>query len=177
MAGHIIHVHTTIPAPPEQVWDVITDVAHADQVLRSVSDTEVLTDGAYGVGTAWREKRTLFGHHGPEQLHVVEAEAPVRTVVEAEVGDDVIRTAYRLTPAGPDRHSSHGPMRRLYAATPVPMSSPRWSRSSGASIHAVAGIDRSRVGVGGRSAVWTGVWSSGRSSAGRAALTPGEPTW
>ena len=45
MAGHIIHVHTTIPAPPEQVWDVITDVAHADQVLRSVSDTELLACG------------------------------------------------------------------------------------------------------------------------------------
>lgn len=117
MAGHIIHVHTTIPAPPEQVWDVITDVAHADQVLRSVSDTEVLTEGAYGVGTAWREKRTLFGHHGPEQLQVVEAEAPVRTVVEAEVGDDIIRTAYRLTPAGPDRHST-----RLAMTTTVEMS-------------------------------------------------------
>ncbi|WP_436698317.1 SRPBCC family protein [Nocardioides sp. BYT-33-1] len=117
MAGHIIHVHATIPAPPEQVWDVITDIAHADDVLRSVSETELLTEGAYDVGTAWRERRTVFGHHGPEQLQVVESEPPRRTVVEAEVGNDVIRTAYRLTPSGPDATGT-----RLAMTTTVEMS-------------------------------------------------------
>lgn len=117
MAGHVIHVHGTIPAPPEQVWDVITDIAHADDVLRSVTECELLTEGAYDVGTTWRERRTLFGHHGPERLHVVESDPPLRTVVEAEVGDDVIRTAYRLTPTGPDRAST-----RLAMTTTVEMS-------------------------------------------------------
>lgn len=117
MAGHIIHVHGTIPAPPEHVWDVITDVAHADDVLRSVSDAELLTEGRYDVGTAWRERRTLFGHHGPEQLQVIESEPPLRTVVEAEVGNDIIRTAYRLTPTGRDRDHT-----RLAMTTTVEMS-------------------------------------------------------
>lgn len=116
MAGHIIHVHTTIPAPPEQVWDVITDVAHADRVLRSVSEAELLTDGDYDVGTSWRERRNLFGHHGVEEMQVVESEPPLRTVVEAEVGDDVIRTSYRLTPT-PDRQRT-----RLAMTTTVEMS-------------------------------------------------------
>lgn len=117
MAGHIIHVHGTIPAPPERVWDVITDVAHADGVLRSVSETELLTEGGYDVGTAWRERRTLFGHHGPEELTVVESEAPLRTVVEAQVGNDLIRTAYRLTPTGRERDQT-----RLAMTTTVEMS-------------------------------------------------------
>lgn len=117
MAGHIIHVHGTIPAPPEQVWDVITDIEHADLVLRSVSDCELLSGEGYDVGTTWRERRSIFGHHGPERVHVVEAVPPVRTVVEAEVGDDVIRTAYRLTPAGPERAST-----RLAMTTVVEMS-------------------------------------------------------
>jgi len=117
MAGHIIHVHTTIPAPPERVWEVITDVAHADDVLRSVRESELLTEGAYDVGTTWRERRTMFGHHGPERLEVVESEPPRRTVVEAEVGNDVIRTAYRLTPTGPDATAT-----RLAMTTTVEMS-------------------------------------------------------
>jgi hypothetical protein len=56
-------------------------------------------------------------------------------------------------------------MRRLYSATGVPgRSSPSVSSESGASTQAVAGMFRSRTGVGGRSAVWTGVPSTGRSS-------------
>ena len=54
---------------------------------------------------------------------------------------------YRASPsaAGPARHSSHGPMRRLYSATGRPgRSSPRRRSSAGASTHAVAGMLRSR---------------------------------
>lgn len=100
MAGHIIYVHTTIPAPPEIVWDVISDVAHADQVFRSVKKSELLTEGEFDVGTCWREERTFFGHHGREERRVTECDAPRRVVVETAVGRDVVRTAYRVTPFG-----------------------------------------------------------------------------
>lgn len=99
MAGHIIYTHSTIPASPEAVWDVITDVAHADTVLRSVTATEGVGDGTYDVGTTWREKRNVFGHHEVEDMRVVECEAPHKVVVEAGAGVDTIRTSYRLTPA------------------------------------------------------------------------------
>lgn len=99
MAGHIIYTHSTIPAPPEAVWDVITDVAHADTVLRSVTATEGVDDGTYDVGTTWREKRNVFGHHEVEDMRVVGCEAPHKVVVEAGAGVDTIRTSYRLTPA------------------------------------------------------------------------------
>ena len=100
MAGHIIHVHTTIAGTPQQVWDVITDVDRADRILRSVTESRKLSEGEYGVGTFWREKRTVFGHHGTEELHVVECDPPRRTLVSTRLGDDVVRTAYSLTPAG-----------------------------------------------------------------------------
>ena len=102
MAGHIIYVHDTVPAPPDVVWSVLTDVDNADRVLRSVKDSVLLTQEPYDVGTRWREKRTVFGHHGEEELRVVEADPPSRTVVETTLGHDVVRTAYRLTAAGPD---------------------------------------------------------------------------
>ena len=100
MAGHIIHGHGTLSAPPEQVWDVITDVAHANDVLRSVSETELLTEGEYDVGTSWRERRTLFGHHGPEEMQVVESQPPLRTVVEAVAGPALTQQAYDAAVAG-----------------------------------------------------------------------------
>ncbi|MFC5728411.1 MULTISPECIES: SRPBCC family protein [Nocardioides] len=100
MAGHIIYVHTTLSAPPEIVWDVVTDVARADQVFRSVKRSELLTEGEFDVDTCWREERTFFGHHGHEERRVIECDPPRRAVVETAVGRDIVRTAYRITPFG-----------------------------------------------------------------------------
>lgn len=125
MTGHIIHVHETMTAVPEEVWEVITDVERADQVLRSVTDSH-LVDAAdppgeqpetFGVGTVWREKRTVFGHHGEEELRVVECEPPRRLLVETRLGRDVVRTAYSLTPTG-----ANGEVTRLAMTTTVEMS-------------------------------------------------------
>lgn len=101
MTSHIIYLNTTIPAPASAVWDVLTDVDHADETFRSVTDSKLLSDGPYDVGTVWHEKRTLFGHHGEEELHVVECDAPRKAVVETRLGHDTVRTSYRLTPTGP----------------------------------------------------------------------------
>jgi len=100
MAGHIIYVHRTFAASPEQVWEVVTDVAAFDRIFRSVSDSRLVTKRGFGVGTTWEEKRTIFGHHGAEELHVVECEAPNALVVETRLKHDVVRTSYRLTRFG-----------------------------------------------------------------------------
>jgi hypothetical protein len=101
MASHIIYLNATLPAPPQVVWDILADVDNADRVFRSVSGSEKLTEGPYDVGTTWHEKRTMFGHHGEEELHVVECEAPSKSVIETKLGHDTVRTSYRLTPMGP----------------------------------------------------------------------------
>lgn len=117
MASHIIYLNTTIPAPPQVVWDVLTDVDNADQIFRSVSGSELLTEGPYDVGTVWHEKRTLFGHHGEEELHVVECEPARRAVVDTRLGHDTVRTAYRLTPTGPSQGSTRLAMTTTMIAT------------------------------------------------------------
>src|SRR5689334_3266847 len=57
-------------------------------------------------------------------------------------------------------------MRRMYATTGAPTSSPSASSSGGASTQRVAGMRRSRWGSAGRSAVWWSTSTGGRSSAG-----------
>ncbi len=117
MAGHIIYLNATLPAPPQVVWDVLTDVANGDQIFRSVSDSKLLTEGSYDVGTSWHEKRTLFGHHGEEELHVVECEPPRRAVVDTRLGHDVVRTSYRLTGMGIEQSSTRVAMTTTMIAT------------------------------------------------------------
>ncbi|KRF17987.1 hypothetical protein ASG90_06620 [Nocardioides sp. Soil797] len=96
MTGHVIHLDIEIEAPPETVWQVLTDLPHADHILRSVKQVEPLGEPGYGVGTTWRETRAMFGHHGDEELHVVESVKPHRTLHETKLGHDRIRTAYSL---------------------------------------------------------------------------------
>ncbi|MDP3894928.1 SRPBCC family protein [Nocardioides sp.] len=122
MAGHVIHIHTVIPAPPAVIWEVITDVGRAAEVLRSVSSSELVTDGPYDVGTVWREERTMFGHHGEEELRVVSCEPPLRTRFETRVGHDTIVTSYSMTPTPHGETSSHGETTRLSQTTTVVMS-------------------------------------------------------
>ena len=73
---------------------------------------------------------------------------------------------YRASPpaAGPARHSSQVPIRPACRTGRPGRSSPRPRSDAGASTQARAVMLRSRVGVAGRSAVLTGVSSSGRSS-------------
>lgn len=117
MAGHIIYTHRTIPATPETVWSVITDVASAGDFMRSVSDVEPPAESEYDVGTTWRARRHVFGHRDVEEFRVVECEAPRKAVVEAVAGHDTIRTSYRLTPMGAD-----GDQTRLAMTTTIKMS-------------------------------------------------------
>lgn len=100
MTGHVVYKHITVDATPDVVWDVITDVANADSILRSVSKSALITEGDYSVGTTWSETRKIFGHHGAEELHVTECDPPIRTMVETKLGRDIVRTAFNLTPTG-----------------------------------------------------------------------------
>lgn len=97
MAGHIIYVHDVVPAPIQEVWDVIVDVGDAARIFRSVQNSEMLSDQPFGVGTTWRERRTFFGHRGDEELHVVECEPPRSLAIETRLKHDRVRTSFRLT--------------------------------------------------------------------------------
>jgi hypothetical protein len=84
------------------VWEVLTDVAHADQTLSGVERVELITDGPYGVGTRWRETRRMFGKEATEQMEVTVAEAPTRTVIEADSSGVRYVTEFTLTPTSAD---------------------------------------------------------------------------
>lgn len=112
MTGHVIHLSQSINASPEHIWDVITDLPHAAEILRSVRSVDTMSEaGEYAVGTTWREDRTFFGHHGEEELHVTESEPPRRTIHETRLGHDKIRTAYSIQP------NSDGSTKLLVTAT------------------------------------------------------------
>ncbi len=98
MAGHSITVSDTIAAPPERVWQVVTDIDQAPTIIPGITAVERLSDGPYAVGTRWRETRTMLGRAETHEMEVVEAVAPVRTVVTTLADGVHYTTTMQLAP-------------------------------------------------------------------------------
>jgi hypothetical protein len=69
----------------------------------------VAGDAEFGVGTRWRETRTVFGKEATEEMEVIAVEAPSRYVVEAESAGTRYESALAFEPVGddPDAPSTH----------------------------------------------------------------------
>ena len=66
----------TIKAPPEAVFAVITDVDQWDQFMQGLVNIELLTEGPFGKGTCWRERRQLYGKEATEVFEVISYDPP-----------------------------------------------------------------------------------------------------
>lgn len=99
-SGHELTLSRRIEAPPSRVWQVLTDLKHAPQVLSGVRSVELLTDGPYAVGTRWRETRTMMGRTVTEEMWVVDSDPHRRTEVAASSGGADYRTVFTLSPDG-----------------------------------------------------------------------------
>lgn len=98
MTEHQITITRHVAAPPETVWEVLTDVDHAAETLSGVTRVEVLTEGTYAVGTRWRETRRMMGKEETQEMYVTEVEAPARTTIEAETAGVHYVSTFTLSP-------------------------------------------------------------------------------
>ena len=78
-----VEVRRHVAAPVQRVWDVATDLAGAPQVIREIDTVDVLTPGPFGVGTRWRETRTMMGRSATEEMTVTAVEPQRSYTVEA----------------------------------------------------------------------------------------------
>lgn len=84
MTSRSVVVERRIAAGQRRVWEALTDLQGMERVLSGVSKVEILTDGAFDVGTRWRETRRMFGKDATEEMWVTASEPPERYVVEAQ---------------------------------------------------------------------------------------------
>ena len=78
-----VEVRRHVAAPVQRVWDVATDLAGSPRVVRAIDAVEVLTPGPFGVGTRWRETRTMMGRSATEEMTVTAVEQQRSYRVEA----------------------------------------------------------------------------------------------
>ncbi len=105
MADKSVVVERRIAAPVDRVWDALTDLENAPNVLSGVDAVEVLArspEGGFGVGTRWRETRRMMGKQATEEMYVTASEAPVRYVAEASSHGAHYVSEFALRADGPD---------------------------------------------------------------------------
>jgi uncharacterized membrane protein len=69
-----VEVRRHVAAPVERLWALTTDLEGSPRVVRGIQAVEVLTPGPFGVGTRWRETRTVFGRSATEEMTVTAVE-------------------------------------------------------------------------------------------------------
>ncbi len=94
MAKFTMSEHIT--APPEVVFEVASDFHHAAENIQGIDRLDVLTDGPVGVGTRFRETRTMFGKEATEEMEITAFDAPHSYVVEGESCGGHYRFEYRF---------------------------------------------------------------------------------
>lgn len=94
--AHEVTLSRRIAAPPETVWEVLTDLEQSVRRLSQVTELHVMTDGPYAVGTRWRETRRMMGASDTQEMVVVENDPLRRTVLEAVDASTTYRTVFLL---------------------------------------------------------------------------------
>lgn len=96
-----IEVSREIGAPAERVWGLITDLPNSPSVMTAISSVEILSGGPeFGVGTRWRETRTMFGREATEEMEVRDVDPGRWYTVTAESHGTRYESRFEVFPAG-----------------------------------------------------------------------------
>jgi carbon monoxide dehydrogenase subunit G len=78
-----VTVTVTISAPRERVFAAFTDLSTAAERISGIDKLEILTEGPVGIGTRFRETRTMMGRKCSEVMTITTFDIPSRYVLEA----------------------------------------------------------------------------------------------
>jgi len=80
-----VNVSHEVSAPPEAVWSIVVGIDEWVETVEAIEIVERLDDGeGFGLGTTWRETRTMFGKQATEDMTVTEFDEGARYATAAE---------------------------------------------------------------------------------------------
>ena len=95
-----IRVSQDVNAPASVVWEIITDLEGSVDTISGIEKVEILAGDSFGVGTSWRETRTMFGKKATEEMTVTEVVEGESYVVIARPDSANYRTVMSILPTG-----------------------------------------------------------------------------
>ena len=91
----------TVQAPADVLWEVVTDLGRAPEIVRGIDGTEIVAGGgSFGVGTRWRETRTMFGRSVTEEMEVTACDEGRSYTAGSESGGVTYAFTFSVVPMG-----------------------------------------------------------------------------
>ncbi len=93
-----ISVDVVINEPKEKVWQVITDIENAANIISGIDKIEILNKPKDTlVGLKWKETRTMFGKSATETMWITEAKENDYYKTRAESNGAIYQTVLKLS--------------------------------------------------------------------------------
>ena len=71
-----VSVSETISGPVQTVFDAVSDVTNAADLISGLDKVEILSDVKTGKGLRWRETRVMFGKESTEEMEITVFDPP-----------------------------------------------------------------------------------------------------
>ena len=95
-----MRMETHVEAPAEDIFAMMTDMGGVVQHISGIDSIEVLTEGPMGVGTRFRETRTMMGKPATEEMEVVAFEPGRSYTLGCSSFGSRFQTVISFTPEG-----------------------------------------------------------------------------
>lgn len=95
-----VTVQRTVQASPERLWSVATDIDRWAETMSGIDAVEVIDKPEFGVGTRWRETRTLMRRQATEEMWVTAVDEGRSYTVESESRGARYVSVLTLRPTG-----------------------------------------------------------------------------
>jgi hypothetical protein len=104
-----LDVSHDIAADPEVVWSIVVGMDDWVDVIEAIELVERLDGGdGFGLGTTWRETRTMFGKEATEEMEVTEFDDGRRYATAAESHGSKYFSEISVTPTDEGSRISMG---------------------------------------------------------------------
>ena len=96
-----IELRRPVGASADILWQVITDLEGAPDIVSGIDRIEMLAGaGSFGIGTRWRETRTMFGRSATEEMQITGVDEGQSYTVESHAAGADYRWTLSVFPEG-----------------------------------------------------------------------------
>lgn len=95
-----VTVTSEIEAPVDKTFAMFTDIEHASEHVSGIKEVQVMTTGAFGLGTRWLETREVMGRLDAAEMEVTAFEKSKTYTITHHKAGAKVDTVFTFQPSG-----------------------------------------------------------------------------